>query len=55
MMVQEGVATGIDLDKLIEVGRAFSDALNTELPAHLQKAQPVGVLHPYNDVYRAAG
>ena len=55
MMVQEGVATGIDLDKLIEVGRAFGDALNTELPAHLQKAQPVGVLHPYNDVYRAAG
>ena len=55
MMVQEGVATGIDLDKLIEVGRAFGDALNTELPAHLQKAQPVGVLHPFNDAYRAAG
>lgn len=55
MMAQEGVATGIDLDKLIEVGRAFGDALNTELPAHLQKAQPVGVLHPFNDADRAAG
>ena len=55
MMVQEGVATGIDLDKLIEVGRAFGDALNTELPAHLQKAQPVGVLHTLNDADRAAG
>lgn len=55
MLRQEGVATSIDLNALIEVGRTFSDALKTELPAHLQKAQPVGVLVPFNDADRAAG
>ena len=55
MMIQEGVATGIDLNALIEAGRLFGDILKTDLPAHLQKAQPVGVLHPFNDADRAAG
>lgn len=55
MLLQEGVATGIDLNKLIETGRSFGQILKTNLPAHLQKAQPVGVLVPYNDADRAAG
>ncbi|MEL6571632.1 MAG: hydroxymethylglutaryl-CoA lyase [Pseudomonadota bacterium] len=55
MMVQEGIATGIDLNALIEAGRLFGDILKTDLPAHLQRAEPVGVLHPFNDADRAAG
>ena len=55
MMVQEGVATGIDLDKLIETGRAFGEFLKADLPAHLQRAQPVGVLHKFEDPDRAVG
>ena len=55
MLAQEGVASGIDLDKLIKAGRAFGEILNTDLPAHLQKTQPVGVLHPFKDADRAAG
>ncbi|MEL6960411.1 MAG: hydroxymethylglutaryl-CoA lyase [Pseudomonadota bacterium] len=55
MLAQEGVATGIDLDKLIVAGRTFGEILTTDLPAHLQKAQPVGVLHTYNDADRAVG
>ncbi|MEM7268427.1 MAG: hydroxymethylglutaryl-CoA lyase [Pseudomonadota bacterium] len=51
----EGVATGIDLQALIEIGGDFADALNVELPAHLQKAAPVGTVRRFDDALRAVG
>lgn len=51
----EGVATGIDLHTLIETGGEFAKTLNVDLPAHLQRAAPVGAVRQFDDALRAVG
>lgn len=51
----EGVETGIDLDALIKAGQRLSEVLSRDLPAHLQRAAPVGVLHDFGSTRRAVG
>jgi hydroxymethylglutaryl-CoA lyase len=51
----EGFDTGTDLAALIETGSDFATALGLDLPAHLQKAVPVGTVRPLDDTLRAIG
>lgn len=55
MLNLEGIKTGIDLSAMIQAGAAFGELLNVDLPAHLQKAQPVGVLRSLDEAIRAKG
>ena len=51
----EGHETGIELEPLIEAGRFVADVLGRPVPAALQSATPVGVLHEFDPSTRAKG
>lgn len=51
----EGHDTGIDINALIECGQYLSTVLDRGLPAHMQRAKPVGVLHEFSETSRAVG
>lgn len=47
--------TGLDLDALVHAGEFVQSVLGRPLPAHLQSASPVGVLHDFDEAIRAKG
>ena len=55
MLHLEGIETGIDLNKIIDAGAAFGAELEVDLPAHLQKVQPFGVLSTLDEAVKARG
>lgn len=48
MLHEMGIATGVDLEALIEVARFAQDALGRTLPGMVMKAGPAGALHDRN-------
>ncbi|MEO1024351.1 MAG: hydroxymethylglutaryl-CoA lyase [Pseudomonadota bacterium] len=55
MLHLEGIETGIDLNEIIDAGAAFGAELEVDLPAHLQKVQPFGVLSTLDEAVKARG
>jgi len=49
------LATGVDLDRLIEVARRVEEVVGRELPGQVMKAGTRAALHPLDAVRTAAG